>query len=212
LPVLNATITQMQRFGAGCVAEQAACPAKGAKTMGLIPYLPKDLAEPRELVAAIRARRGGSLLNLDRMLLHSPPLAEGWNGFLRAVRTELEVSPKLRELAICVVALLNHADYEYHHHAPEFLRSGGTATQVNALEALGRAGGLDIDLTAFDAEERAVLALAMEMTRNVEVSAATMAAVRAVLANDRQVVEIVGVIATYNMVSRFLVALGVEPE
>ena len=55
----------------------------------------------RELVAAIEARRGGSLLNLDRMLLWSEPLARGWNGYLRAVRTELSLSPFLRELAIC---------------------------------------------------------------------------------------------------------------
>ena len=177
--------------------------------MGVIPYQPKDLAEPRDLVAAIRARRGGTLLNLDRMLLHSPPLAQGWNGYLRAVRTELAVSPKLRELAICVVALLNHADYEFHHHAPEFLREGGTAAQLDALDHVTNS---DIDSTVFDAAERAVLALAVEMTRNVEVSAATMASVRAALANDRHVVEIVAVIATYNMVSRFLVALGVEPE
>jgi alkylhydroperoxidase family enzyme len=177
--------------------------------MGAIPYQPKDLAEPARLVAAIRARRGGTLLNLDRMLLYSPPLAEGWNGFLRAIRSELAVSPKLRELAICVVALANHADYEYRHHAPEFLRSGGSAAQ---LDALGGVLGSGIDMTVFDAEEGAVVALALEMTRMVEVTAATMAAVRAALANDRHVVEIVGVIATYNMVSRFLVALGVEPE
>jgi alkylhydroperoxidase family enzyme len=177
--------------------------------MGVIPYQPKDLSEPRELVAAIRARRGGTLLNLDRMLLHSPPLAEGWNGFLRAVRTELAVSPKLRELAICVVALLNHAEYEYHHHAPEFLRAGGSPAQLAALGSVASSG---IDMTAFDAEERAVLALAFEMTRMVEVSVPTMASVRAALASDRHVVEIVGVIATYNMVSRFLVALGVELE
>jgi hypothetical protein len=147
--------------------------------MRVIPYQPKDIDEPRELVAAIRARRGGTLLNLDRMLLHSPPLAAGWNGFLRAVRTELAVSPKLRELAICAVALLNRADF---------------------------------DPTPFDAGERAVVALTTEMTRAVEVSPATMDAVRAALADDRHIVEIVAVIATYNMVSRFLVALGVEPE
>ena len=64
----------------------------------------------------------------------------------------------------------------------------------------------------FDAAERAVLALAVEMTQNVEVSPATMASIRAALPEDRHVVEIVAVIATYNMVSRFLVALGVEPE
>jgi alkylhydroperoxidase family enzyme len=177
--------------------------------MSVIPYQPKDIDEPRELVAAIRARRGGALLNLDRMLLHSPPLAAGWNGFLRAVRSELAVSPKLRELAICVVALLNHADYEYRQHAPEFLKSGGSAAQ---LDALGRVDASVIDAMTFGGAERAVIALAVEMTRTVEVSAATMASVRRALANDRNVVEIVGVIATYNMVSRFLVALGVEPE
>jgi alkylhydroperoxidase family enzyme len=177
--------------------------------MAAVPYQPQDLAEPRDLVAAIRARRGGKLLNLDRMLLHSPPLAQGWNGYMRAVRTELAVSANLRELAMCVVAVLNHADYEFHHHAPEFLRAGGTAAQ---LDALGHAGDPEADLSVFDAAERAVLSLTVEMTRNVKVSDATMASVRAALADHRQVVEIVAVIAAYNMVSRFLVALGVEQE
>ena len=41
-----------------------------------------------------------------------------------------------------------------------------------------------------------------------------MQAARKGLENDRQLNELVGVIATYNMVSRYLVALGVgvEPE
>jgi alkylhydroperoxidase family enzyme len=64
----------------------------------------------------------------------------------------------------------------------------------------------------FDAAERAVLAVAIEMTENVEVSPATMASLRATLPEDRHIVEIVAVIATNNMVSRVLVALGVEPE
>ena len=68
--------------------------------MPAIPYQPQDIDEPSELVAAIRARRGGALLNLDRMLLHSPPFARGWNDFLGAVRNELSLTPKLRELAI----------------------------------------------------------------------------------------------------------------
>jgi alkylhydroperoxidase family enzyme len=52
----------------------------------------------------------------------------------------------------------------------------------------------------------------LEMTRNVEVSDATFASVRKALMCDQLVVERVGVIAAHNMVSRFLVALGVEPE
>jgi alkylhydroperoxidase family enzyme len=177
--------------------------------MSVIPYVPEDIDESSEIVAAIRARRGGTLLNLDRMLLHSPPLAAGWNGFLRAVRCELGVSAKLRELAICVVAILNSAHYEYHQHKPVYLESGGSEEE---LAMLGAVGTSEFDATPFAEAERAVIALAFEMTRTVEVSAATMTSIQRALANDRHVVEIVGVIAAYNMVSRFLVALGVSPE
>ncbi|MEY3668818.1 MAG: hypothetical protein RL258_213, partial [Pseudomonadota bacterium] len=92
--------------------------------------LPEDHAHPADLVAAIRARRGGSLLKLDRMLLHSPPLAEGWNIFLGKVRTDLSVPIKLRELVMCVVAVLNGASFEYEHHAPIFVSAGGTVRQA----------------------------------------------------------------------------------
>lgn len=176
--------------------------------MPRIDYQPADLAEPADLIAAIRARRGGQLLHLDRMLLHSPPLAAGWNGFLKAVRSELALDAQLRELAMCAVAALNGADYEFHHHAPEFLRAGGTAAQVEALRAPERA--LE-QPASFDERSRAALRLTVEMTRNVAVGDATFAAVRSAL-GDRGTVELVAVIATYNMVSRFLVALEITPE
>jgi alkylhydroperoxidase family enzyme len=176
--------------------------------MARIPYRPETLAEPAELVAAIRARRGGRLLNLDRMLLHSPPLAAGWNGYLKAVRTDLSLDARLRELAILVVASLNSAAYEFHHHAPEYLRAGGTAAQIDALadpeQALRQA-----DL--FDDVDLAVLRMSIEMTRGVAVADGTFDAVRVAL-GDRQTVELVGVVAAYNMVSRFLVALDITPE
>ncbi len=50
------------------------------------------------------------------------------------------------------------------------------------------------------------------MTLTVHVSEATFAAVRKGLNNDQQINELIGVIACYNMVSRYLVALQVEPE
>ena len=177
--------------------------------MPRIPYKPHDNAGPEEIVAPIRVRRGGTLLNLDRMLLHSPAYAIGWNDFLRTVRTDLSLSPKLRELAVCGVAVVNGAEYGLHHHAPEFVRAGGTEAQVRALRGFEAAAN---STALFDAAERAVLQLTLEMTRKVQVSDATFAAVQAALPDEQQVVELVGVIATYNMVTRFLVALGVEPE
>lgn len=176
--------------------------------MPRIPYQSEDLAEIAELVAAIRTRRGGTLLNLDRMLLHSPPLAAGWNAHLKAVRTQLALDARLRELAICVVAVLNGADYEFHHHAPELLRAGGTAAQVDALRDPEKAMR---DTALFEPEARATIALTIEMTRSVAVNDETFATAHAAL-GDRATVELVAVVATYNMVSRFLVALGVAPE
>ena len=177
--------------------------------MPRIPYKPEDLREPAELVDAIRARRGGKLYHLDRLLLYSPPLAAAWNGFMREVRGALTLPPKLRELAICAVAVVNRAEYEFHHHAPLLLAAGGTDAQVAALRRLGQGGEND---PAFAPAERAVIQLTIEMTRDVAVSDATFAAVRAALPDAQQVVELVAVVASYNMVSRFLVALKVETE
>lgn len=176
--------------------------------MPRIPYLPADVAEPAELVKAIRARRGGSLLNLDRMLLHSPPLARGFGAFIGAVRTELSLNAKLRELAICAVALLNGAEYNLHHHVTPLLRAGGTDAQ---LAALRHGQGTDDGTGAFDETERVVLALTLEMTRKVSVRDSTFAAALTLL-GERGTVELVGVVAAYNMVSRFVVSLGIERE
>ena len=75
-----------------------------------IPDWSNDLKpQPEELVQAILARRGGTFLNLDKALLWSEPIARGWNVYLKAVRTELPTSRKLRELGICTVALLTGA-------------------------------------------------------------------------------------------------------
>ena len=177
--------------------------------MPRVPYQPSDIAEPKDLVASIRARRGGSLLNLDRMLLHSPAFAKGWNAMLREVRQELSLSPKLRELAICLVAVLNGAEYEFYHHAPEFLKAGGTQAQVDALH---RFETLETSMSLFSAAERSVIQLTIAMSRNVQVDEPVFAAVRSALPSHQHVVELVGTIATYNMVSRFLVALGIKPE
>lgn len=180
--------------------------------MPTIPYLTDaDLdqgAAPADLVAAVRTRRGGKLLNLDRMLLQSAPIARGWNTYMGSIRRELKVSPVLRELAICAIAKLNRAPYEWVQHAPEFLEVGGTQAKLDALQDIESAHTKAI---AFDRAELATLKLAREMSRNIEVSAETMQEIRALLPNE-QVVEIVATIASYNMVSRFLVALGIDAD
>jgi alkylhydroperoxidase family enzyme len=54
-----------------------------------------------------------------------------------------------------------------------------------------------------------VLRFVVQVIRDVRPTDDAFAAARDVLENDRQIVELVGLIGTYSMVSRFLVALGV---
>ena len=175
-------------------------------------WTPERKPQPQELVDAILARRGGTLINLDKALLWSEPLARGWNTYLKAVRTELPTSRKLRELGICTVALLTGAQYEYHHHAPDFLAAGGTQAQLDALTAFARGNprGLpnDPSLNELDA---LVIRYAAQMTLDVKVDDAVFDALRRHF-DETQIVELTSAIATYNMVARFLVALGVTPE
>ena len=197
-----------------CVAPVLADTPAGSspKTMSRagIPYkLDDDQAGPKEIVDAIRARRpGGKLLNLDRILLHSPNFARGWNGLFGAIRGQLAVPAKLRETAIMAVGALNQAEYEWVQHEKEYLGAGGTQAQLAALKNVPAALKNE---KLFDEAERATLALTLEMTRSIKVSEATLKRVRGVLPLD-QVVELIGTIAGYNMASRFLVATGVELE
>ena len=198
-------------IGLACLGTPAwTADAKQKISKSGIPYRPDNAqAGPEELVNAIRARRpGGKLLNLDRMLLHSPAFARGWNTMFAAIRGQLALSPKLRELAIMAIGVINKADYEWVQHVPDFLAAGGTKAQMEALKDVSTAIN---NTKLFDESERATLVLTYEMTRNITVADTTMARVRAILP-DQQVVELVGTIAGYNMVSRFLVATGIEVE
>jgi alkylhydroperoxidase family enzyme len=174
-------------------------------------WTPELKEQPKELVNAILARRGGELINLDRALLWSEPLARGWNVYLKAVRSELPTSPKLRELGICTVALLTGAHYEYKHHAPDFLTAGGTQLELDELGAVLGRSPRNVAISSLGEVEKLVVEYAAQMTLDVKVSDAVFDALRQHF-DTTQIVELTSAIATYNMVARFLVALGVTPE
>ena len=169
--------------------------------MARLPYADLSAPAAQPLVERIVAERG-SVLHLYQMLLHSVPLAEGWLGFLTAVRHKCGLAGAIRELVIMRVAALNGAQYEADQHAPIALKEGMTQAQIDAL---GDWAASDL----FSDQERAVLALTDTMTKKVQVPAETLAAVRQYF-DDTGVVELVGTIGAYNMVSRFIEALGIH--
>jgi alkylhydroperoxidase/carboxymuconolactone decarboxylase family protein YurZ len=87
--------------------------------------LPQDISSPRELVESIKARRGGILLNLDRVLLYNENLAKGWNSFFGSLRSGLSLDAKTREMVIIYVGIINRAEYEVYQHTPDYLKAGG---------------------------------------------------------------------------------------
>jgi len=163
-----------------------------------------DHPELASLAARIRAQRGGRLLNLYRVLLHSPTVAEAWLQFFTAIRQKCDLGPRARELAILQVALLNGARYEFEQHVPFARAAGVTDAQFDALAAWESS-------TAFPSEDRAVLAYTTAMTRNIRVPDDVFAAIRAHFP-PAQVVELTATIGGYNLVSRFLEALQVDHE
>jgi len=170
-------------------------------------WTPQALTRDPELLDAIRARRGGKFINLDLALLWSEPLARGWNTYIGAVRREFVVSPRLKEIAICVVARLTGAEYEFTHHWPEYVKAGGDEKLRGHLADTDAA----IRDAAFSDDERLAMRYAAAMTREVAVPEALFEEMRARF-SPTEIVELTAAIAAYNMVARFLVALEVPRD
>ncbi|KAJ3251796.1 hypothetical protein HDU77_005656 [Chytriomyces hyalinus] len=194
-----------------------------------IPYVALDIDS--KVATQIRARRNNSeLLELDRTLLHSEPIALAWNTMLGAVRTGTSLPPRLRELVICRVAVLNKAQYEWDQHVGLLSDSGVSPMQLDALADLSvsyaalanvfdtdagisdhRAGG-DAGIPTNTHIDGATHALVIEatdaLTKDVAIPDALFDRLKARFSHT-EVVEIVITISSYNMVSRFLVALHV---
>jgi AhpD family alkylhydroperoxidase len=156
-----------------------------------------------EIADRIRDRRGGALRPLDRMLLHSPQLADGWNSLLGAIRQRIALPAAIRELVVLRIAVLNRADYEGAAHEAEARAAGLGDPQLAALRREDAARSADLD-----PRQRRVVAYTDAMTGDIRVPGEVFEALRADF-KDAELVELTATVAAYNMVSRFLVALDV---
>ena len=161
--------------------------------------------ELAESIAKIKGARGGRLINIYRLMLHSPALANAWFDLNQAVRYGTEIDGQSRELAVIRVAILNGVEYVQRAHGPAYaLKEGLTPEQVAALWDW-RASQL------FNAQQRALLAYTDAMTENIEVTDDVFDNARKHF-SERQIVELTMLIGAYNMLTRFLKALKVDPE
>ena len=165
----------------------------------------QDHPEFAELVEKFRAGRRGRMINIYRMLLNSPPLAESWFNHSNAVRWRTTLKGRLREMVIIRVGHLTRCDYILRQHVPSLALADG----LNMLECDALADWQSTKF--FDPGERAALAYADAMTRDISVPDAVFAPLKHHF-NDRQIVELTVLIGSYNMNARVLRALELDLE
>jgi alkylhydroperoxidase family enzyme len=166
---------------------------------------PEQHPELEPVVAKIRSGRRGTVINVYKLLLHSPGIAETWLDLINTVRWKVDLEGRLREIVIIRVGYLNRCSYVVKQHVPLLSAPEGlTQAECDAL-ADWRAGAL------FSARERAALALTDASTREVDVPDAVFDELRHHF-SERQIVELTVLVGTYNMHTRVCQALRIDPQ
>jgi alkylhydroperoxidase family enzyme len=174
--------------------------------MARVSYIEEqDHPELADLIGKIRAGRRGSLINVYKLLLHTPALAAIWLDFVSAARFRTALDGRLREIVIVRVAHLNRTAYVFKQHVPQLSAPEGLSdAECDALADWQAA-------TSFSARERAALAYADAMTRDIAVPDDVFEALRLHF-DERQIVELSVLVGLYNMHTRVFTALGIDPE
>lgn len=157
------------------------------------------------LIEKLKGARGGKLLNLYRVLLNSPTIAEAWQAFNTAIRFDTQLDDQAREFAILRVSQLNGAEYQFRIHATQYAPECGISPRQ--IEALDHAHNSSL----FQPAHRALIAYADAMTRTVEVPDSVFDSLR-LHYSAQQIVELTVLIGAYNMHTRVGRALRIDPE
>lgn len=177
--------------------------------MARIPMLSQhpEEAGAKELFDQVRQARGPDfeLPDLYRVLGVAPPMFKAWLEFAWPLRLHGTTSRKTRELLILRGALVSRTPYEWAHHLPMAEQAGVSAEQIAALPKWQSA-------TCFDAQERAALRLADEVTSGPGASEDAIAQLKQAGFDDAQIVELVLTASFYVCVGRFLASMDVGLE
>lgn len=167
--------------------------------MSRIPY--PDLAA---LPDRMRRMIAGTPLNVVRMGAHaSPALFEAQGALGYAIAQPEVLEPKVREVAILVVAFLSNSEYELNQHRPLARAAGLTDGDI---EAIGRG-----DYDALEPRLAAIVTFAAATLRDLAPSDEVLAAVRREV-SDRVLVNLVLTIGCYMSLARLIAVTGIEPD
>jgi 4-carboxymuconolactone decarboxylase len=166
-----------------------------------VPVLTDEQLNPtqRALLEAMRSGPRGQSLAIRgpfAAFLHAPVFGDLAQRLGAHCRYRTTLPPRLSETAILCTARMWRAQFEWYAHEPMALKAGVSERTVRDIKA-GRA-----PKTA-PKDERAIYDFVQELYKTRRVSDRTYKRVRAVL-NDEAMVELVGVLGYYTLISMTL--------
>jgi 4-carboxymuconolactone decarboxylase len=172
--------------------EQAEIYAKFVSGKRAAPGSPFSLAHP-----------DGGLTGPPNAWLLSPPLARVFEQAGGAMRYELQLSDRAREIAILLHAFSRDCPYELYAHRKAGRAAGLTDDEIEGL-ATRTAPAFESD------EERSVFATTLALLDQKALSDAEYAAADAAL-GPRKLFELVALVGYYDMIATQLLVYGVKP-
>ena len=144
-------------------------------------------------------------LNVFRVLLNHPPVAKAIHDLLIALLFGAKLDQRLRELVIMRIGWMTGSDYEWTQHWRVARQLGVSDEDLLAVRDWR---GSD----RFGAAERAVLAATDDALSSGKISAATWAECEATVGGKEELIELVGAIGNWRMISHVLQSLDVPLE
>jgi alkylhydroperoxidase family enzyme len=167
--------------------------------MARIPYVDLQAASPgvREALDALPP------LNIFAMLAHADSAFVAYLGLGGVLLAGLELDPKLRELAILLVAAYTGAQYEWIQHVGICRAIDVEEEQIAAIQRG------DLNAACLDADARVLLRFTDEVLKRGRAGDDTFVALREGFP-PRQIVELLIVIGSYHMLARVMTTLEVD--
>jgi 4-carboxymuconolactone decarboxylase len=167
--------------------------------MARLPYVDPKEASPdvREALQALPA------LNIFALLAHAESALGPYLGFAGVLLTQLELDPKLRELAILLVAARTGAEYEWVQHAGISRALGIDDAEIDAV-ARG-----DLQAACLDSDAEVLLRFTSEVLDGQRAEDETFANL-AERFPPRQIIELLLVIGNYHTLARIMNTLDID--
>lgn len=173
--------------------------------MARVSYVEKSQAAPEALeVYEEFEAMGVPVLNVLKAMAHSPKLLKAWWRMMATALNDLELDPKLRELALLRLFKITGCRYCSTEHDRIALREGLTRAQIDEIENWRESD-------AYDELQKLVLRYTETITADNRVEDEVFAKLGKHL-SERELVELTFCIANWNSISRFIVPIGLELE